>query len=103
MKIKCTCAHLIVDQTDYLRNKGHLISDTQWFNFWEAIDAAIEQSGDSPKEKKEACMQLRQQRVFKTLWECTHCGNLFVDGENGDLMLYKPENKRYNEALNRKS
>ncbi|WP_299677007.1 hypothetical protein [uncultured Tenacibaculum sp.] len=38
MKIKCNCGFYIVDNTDSLTNKGYLISDTQWFNFWDAID-----------------------------------------------------------------
>ncbi|UTW66576.1 hypothetical protein KFE94_00250 [bacterium SCSIO 12643] len=42
MKIKCVCDNLIIDQTDYLSNKGYLISDLDWFNFWDSIDEAIE-------------------------------------------------------------
>ena len=102
MKIKCDCGYVIVDQTDYLKNKGHLISDTQWFDFWDSIDEAIEKSGNSAKAKEEACMQLRKQNLFKTLWECQNCGKLFVDGENGDLVTYSPDNKKYNQVLNKK-
>lgn len=59
MKIKCSCGFYIVDNTDSLTNKGYLISDTQWFNFWDAIDNAIEKTGNTAKEKENACMQLR--------------------------------------------
>ncbi len=102
MKIKCICGNLIVDQTDYLKNKGYLISDTQWFDFWDNIDNAIEKSGDSLKEKEEACMQLRKQNIFKTLWECTSCGKLYIDGEHGNLIAYTSDTKTYNEVLNKK-
>lgn len=102
MKIKCSCKNIIVDQTDYLKNKGYLISDTQWFDFWDSIDKAIEKSGNSNKQKEEIYIQLRRQNLFKGIWECQHCGKIFIDGENGNLIIYTPENKKYNEALNRK-
>ncbi|XLS28089.1 hypothetical protein ACJD0Z_12865 [Flavobacteriaceae bacterium M23B6Z8] len=102
MKIKCTCQNIIVDQTDYLKNKGYLISDTQWFDFWDAIDLAIEKSGETKEDIENACIQLRKQDVFKTLWECTNCGKLFVDGKNGELITYKPDSKKYNGILNKK-
>lgn len=102
MKIKCDCENIIVDQTDYLKNKGRLISDTQWFDFWDSIDDAVEKTGNSAREKEEACMQLRKQDLFKTLWECQNCGKLFVDGENGELIKYSPDNKNYNQVLNKK-
>lgn len=101
MKIKCTCENIIIDQTDYLQNKGYLISDTQWFDFWEAVDEAIKRSGTSAREKEEASMQLRKQSLFKTLWECQKCGKLFVNGVNGDLITYSPDNQNYNKVLNR--
>ncbi|MEZ4850629.1 MAG: hypothetical protein R3B93_18845 [Bacteroidia bacterium] len=102
MKIKCTCNHLIIDQTDYLKHKGYLISDTQWFDFWDAIDGAIEQSGPSSKEKEAAAMRLRKKDIFKVLWECTNCGKLYVDGKNGELISYSPDNHHYNQILNQK-
>ncbi|MEL6537096.1 MAG: hypothetical protein AAFQ98_16865 [Bacteroidota bacterium] len=103
MKIPCACGHVIIDQTDGLSNKGHLISDTQWFAFWEAIDDAIENSGPTAKEKEAACMRLRQQNPFKLMWECPQCGRLYVDGAHGEVTIYQPENQVYNQALNRKA
>lgn len=102
MKILCDCGHIIVDQTDYLKHKGYLISDTQWFDFWEAIDSAIEQTGNSAEEKEKAAMQLRRLRVCKMLWECQYCGKLYVDGKNNDLIGYSPDSKKYNRVLDRK-
>ncbi len=102
MKIKCNCGNIIVDQTDYLKNKGYIISDTQWFNFWNSIDDAIEHSGPSAKEKEEACMQLRKLRLFKMAWECQNCGKLFINDPYGDLLTYSPDNKNYNKVLDKK-
>jgi hypothetical protein len=102
MKINCTCKNVIIDQSDYLNDKGHVISDAQWFDFWDSVDNAIENTGKSPKEKEAACMQLRNQNLFKTLWECQSCGKLFANGPDGNLISYSPDNNRYNQLLNKK-
>lgn len=103
MKIPCTCGYLIIDQTDYLRHKGYLILDTQWFDFWDAIDAAIEKSGPSPKQKEAAAMKLRREDVFKTLWECANCGKLYIEGKDKHkLIAYSPDSKAYAGVLDKK-
>jgi hypothetical protein len=102
MKIKCSCDNIIFDSTDFLRNKGYLISDIQWSGFWDSIDEAIETSGSSAKDKEEACMKLRKLNLFKSLWECNNCGKLFIDGKNGDLIAYSSDNKNYNKILDKK-
>lgn len=103
MKIKCSCNNTIIDQTDYLRNKEYLISDTQWFDFWDLIDEAIENPKATKKERENSCMKLRRLNVFKCLWECYHCGKLYIDGKNkGELVLYNPELKKYNGVLDKK-
>ena len=78
MKIQCTCGHLIIDQTDGLKNKAYFISDTQWNAFWDAVDHAVEKPGTA-KQKEAQIMHLRSQKVFRMAWECTNCGKLFLD------------------------
>ena len=102
MKIRCSCGNVIIDQTDYLKYKGYLISDTQWFDFWDAIDGAIEQNYKPDKQKEVVCMQLRRQNVFKSLWECTSCGKLYIEDNSGRLMSYTPDTYTYNRTLDRK-
>jgi len=102
MKIKCSCDNIIFDSTDYIRNKGYLISDTQWFHFWNSIDEAIEKSESSTLDKEESSMKLRKLNLFKTLWECKNCGKLFVDGKNGNLISYSSDNTKYNRILDKK-
>lgn len=99
MKIKCPCGNIIVDQTDYLRIKGYLISDTQWFDLWDSIDEEIEQSKKTKQE--ETNFQLKKQKLFRLLWECNNCGKLFIDGDNGDLLTYSPDNMNYNKVLDK--
>lgn len=100
MKITCDCNNIIYDSTDCLKHKGHLISDTQWDYFWEAIDKAIETTKDN--EKENACMQLRTLNLFKQLWECNHCGKLYTNNTNGSLISYSPDNNKYNKVLDKK-
>ena len=99
MKISCTCGHRISDTTEGLRYKGHLMSDTVWLNFWDAIDAAVEQSGPTAKEKEAACMQLRKWwGAFRLVWECTDCGRVYVDSDGGRLKGYVSELGAYEGA-----
>lgn len=102
MKIECACGHLIIDQADSLKHKGYIISDTQWFDFWDALDHAIEKSGPSALAKERACMQLRKMDIFKTIWECTHCGKLYINGPENELIAYSPDSNQYQGILDRK-
>jgi hypothetical protein len=101
MKINCACGNVIVDNTDFLKDKGHLISDTQWFDFWESIDDAVEKSGESAKEKEDAVMHLRQEEPSQLMWECQQCGKLFFNSKNGDLIIFSPDNRKYNAVLDK--
>ncbi len=103
MKIKCSCNNLIVDQTDYLKNKGYIISDTQWGDFWDLIDNEIENPKTTKIERENSCMKVRELNVFKGIWECSNCGNLYIDGnKKGELLIYLPESREYNRALDKK-
>ncbi len=81
MKIECACGALIVDQTDDLPHKAHVIPDQEWNAVLEAIDAAIEQSGPSAREKEAACMAVRTLliRTARQAWQCAACGRVYVD------------------------
>jgi hypothetical protein len=100
MKIRCTCENIIVDQTDNLKNKGYIIPDTDWIEFWDLIDGEIKKS--TPPIDEFDSIQLRMQNYFKTLWECEVCGRLYISGEDNKLLEYAPENKMYNKALSKK-
>ncbi|WP_299223540.1 hypothetical protein [uncultured Aquimarina sp.] len=102
MKIECTCGNIISDSSDYIMYKGRFIPDRNWDDFWDAIDFAIEKSGPSEKEKEDACMKLRMMRVFDSILECIECGKLFVDDENGNLVTYSPDSKKYNGIFKKK-
>ena len=101
MKIACTCGHHIIDQTDGHTSKGHILPDTQWHPFWDQVDAAIERSGASAKEKEVACMHLRRLKFSTTMWECSQCGRLYVEDGKGRLITFAPEAGQYQGVLNR--
>lgn len=94
MKIRCDCGGIIVDQTDYMPYKGHLISDQDWFDFLDAIDRAIEKSGPADKDKERAAMSIRRMaaHLTKLIYQCTCCGRLYVSNEEENLETFvKPE------------
>jgi hypothetical protein len=100
MKFKCSCGHLIRDQTDFLSYKAHVIGDKDYNRFHELIDEAIE-SDDENREK--ICMNLRYATVKmrRSAWECTDCGRLYFDDAKGELVEYTPRNGKRNRVFDR--
>lgn len=75
MKIGCTCGAVIVDQTDYLANKGHLVADEDWEDFAESSRSlgGIDRS------------------FVRHCYQCTSCGRLYVDDHDRRLLAFVPE------------
>jgi len=90
MKIKCECGGVIVDQTDFLPYKAHMISDQDWFDFLDAVDYAIEKSGPTSKEKESSLMGIRRLAIKLTrfIYQCASCGRLFIENENHELETF---------------
>ena len=83
MKIRCVCGGLIVDQTDFQRNKAYLIADQDWFDVLdEAADAADE-------EGREADGGLLLE-LSREMWQCRDCGRLYIDDRTGTLHRFEP-------------
>ena len=93
MKIGCPCGGVIVDGTDAHPNKAHMVADQDWFRFWEAVDAAIEQPCSSPKEAEARCIHLRELNVARFMWQCEQCGMLFMETHDHELAMFRPEDK----------
>lgn len=93
MKFLCDCGKLIVDQTDDLPYKGHLISDQDYNDYFDAIDAAIEKGGpsQSDKEKEIECMIIRSINAFRSIYQCSNCGTIFINDSEGKFHLYAPK------------
>ncbi|MBU9480078.1 hypothetical protein [Burkholderia multivorans] len=75
MKIRCNCGAVIVDQTDYLANKGHLVADEDWEDFAESSESRGE----------------IDQSFVRQCYQCTSCGRLYVDDHDRRLLAFLPE------------
>jgi hypothetical protein len=91
VKLQCPCGCLIPDVTDGVPSKAHLIADRDWDAFWEAVDAAVERSGPSAREKEAAVMRLRSLNVFRQAWQCPQCGRVLVEDPSRAVHAFAPE------------
>lgn len=91
MKFECPCGHLISDGTDNLPNKAHFIADQDWDRFWDEIDAAVEKSGPSARQKEAAVMRLRSLDLFRLAWQCPSCGRVHLDDASHTVQSFAPE------------
>lgn len=76
-----------------------MIPDKKWLELWDAIDAAIEQTDNTPEAKEAACMHLRKTKFFSPMWECSSCGKLYIDQPDGTTKTYSPDNQQFNKAF----
>lgn len=76
MKIACPCGEIIIDQTDFLRDKARLIGDQddedhRLLHPWSGAALDLE----------------------RMVWRCEGCGRLAIDF-GGELAWFVPENER---------
>lgn len=101
MNFLCECGHQIYDTTDYLPYKAYLISDQDWFDFLDEIDAAIEKSGTTLEDKEKALIKIRtlSSNLTKTVYQCPKCGNLFFYNNPPQLKVFKSCNDNVDKRL----
>lgn len=94
MKISCRCGAVLVDGTDDLPHKAHLIPDQAWLRTLDALDATIEQAAQQRLSVDAACQRVREILAAprRLLWQCRACGRLHVDGRDRQLQCFLPEN-----------
>lgn len=93
MKIRCHCGQAIVDQTDDVPNKAHFIPDQEWLRVLDALDSdVIDRVGNGTLRREAAYMKSRliMGKATRFVWQCQHCGRLYVDDRNGNLHCYVP-------------
>jgi hypothetical protein len=92
MKINCACGHQIIDGTDEMPNKAHVLPDQGWGELLDAIDAAIEQSGPTAADKDSACRDIRTRlsKAMRLAWQCSACGSLYVDDARFQAWRFAP-------------
>jgi hypothetical protein len=94
MKIGCQCGSVIIDQTDYLPHKGHLIPDQELFVTYDAIDDEVIDPLAEGRLGREAAYWLARRiigRSARLMWQCRGCGRLYIDDLQGNLQCYLPE------------
>ncbi len=106
MKIGCQCGEVIVDQTDDLPYKGHLVPDEEWFANYDALDdEVIDPLAEGRLDKKAAyrLARLVVARSSRLMWQCRVCGRLYIDGLDGQLRCFVPEREPIDREVLRSS
>jgi hypothetical protein len=96
MKISCRCGAMISDTTDYISRKGHLTPDQEIYGVWDGIDdEVIDRVASGELSVNDAYMVSRRIMSSPTrlMWQCFECGRLYIDGPNGDLHCFVPEDE----------
>ncbi|HRQ88183.1 MAG TPA: hypothetical protein PLA50_05260 [Bacteroidia bacterium] len=92
MKIGCHCGATLIDQTDDLPHKGHLIPDQEWFPVYDGIDAVIDDVAAGRTDAEAAYMKVRilLGAAARHVYQCKACGRLFVDDRWHQLHTFVP-------------
>jgi len=96
MKIGCKCGNSISDNSDGHSDKAWLIPDKNWENFWSEIFNAVANSGKSIAEKEYAANSIGRTssaRAYRTIYQCSVCGRIYVSNETGTLEIFAPESE----------
>lgn len=99
MKIHCKCGHIIIDSTDDLPFKGHVIADQNLHSIFEMIDDSIEMSSDTLKERQARCMHVRSNFPRRFIWQCNGCDRLYLDNADNELVSFTPEEGKSSNIL----
>src|SRR4051812_11974080 len=96
VKIGCHCGATISDSTDYLSHKAHLLPDQELYEVWDGIDdEVIDRVASGVLTPKDAYMVSRRimSSPTRSMWQCFECGRLYIDGLEGELHCFMPENE----------
>jgi hypothetical protein len=96
VKIGCHCGATVSDSTDYLPHKAHFTPDQDLYGVWDGIDdEVIDRVASGELSVGDAYMKSR--RIFaaptRLMWQCIQCGLLYIDGPDGQLYCFVPENE----------
>jgi len=98
MKLKCTCGEIITDQTDHLPHKAYIIGDKDYFEFLDVIEAAIKSTDET---KDHLCRAVVKAEPSRLAWECTSCGRLYFDDQQGGVIEYLPQSGKAHRIFDR--
>ena len=116
-KIRCTCDHIILDQTDFISYKGEVFMDVDSENIYEGtakeissfIDACINNSreewiinrfGESYPEDSDNSSVIyniisdNNYKFSKVIYQCESCSSLLLEtDETNNFEVFKPMNE----------
>ena len=92
MSVGCACGAKISDAGDSRPNEVYLIPHQEMYDFWNAIDEAIEKSGPTAKDKEAACMNLRYLigNVTRFACQCRECGRVYIQDQERNMQEFVP-------------
>jgi hypothetical protein len=70
-KILCTCGQPIIDQSDFIRNKAHIIADQDYFDLFDEI-----------QNKEGSDLAKRATKYFSEIFQCNNCNNIIILKDN---------------------
>ena len=102
MKIECHCRALIIDETDDLPHKGHVIPDQGWNALCDALDERVIDAFAARKLTRDGAYQMVRElliRAARPIWQCWACGRLYVDDLQHDVHCYRPDTEGTDRAV----
>lgn len=96
MWFNCHCGNTIKDNTDCLRQKGHLTPDQDLYSVWDGIDEqVIDRVASSQLPVNDAYVLSRRIMSLptRTMYQCSECGRLYIDGLDGKQHCFLPESE----------
>lgn len=93
MFISCRCGERVTDNTDYIPWKARLIPDMQWEELMLILEAGGERIDRHPHAKQQAfhAMWSALKPLFRSAWQCSSCGRIYVENKAGELHSFVPE------------
>jgi hypothetical protein len=93
MKIGCYCGATIVDGTDDLPHKGHVIPDQAWLATLDALDEQVVDplaAGSIGTERAYHASRSILVGAARLMYQCSACGRLYIDDRRGKLQCFVP-------------
>jgi hypothetical protein len=94
MWFNCHCGHTIKDNTDCLRQKGHLTPDQDLYVVWDGMDEQVIDpvaSGQLSVNDAYVLSRKLMSSPARAMYQCFECGRLYIDGPDGKQNCFLPE------------
>lgn len=101
MKIRCQCGFVILDGTDELPQKAHLLPDQEWLTAFDRLEGIVTAVARGELGAELACQRVTEVvcTPARLMWQCRSCGRLYVDGHDRQLHCFTPEGTAFDREL----